>query len=472
MTELLHLENACGADRPVTSGFKRSLFVSLNPDLINDFGHFLNYEKRLREACSLADIEYVCFANDALTIDDSALIRVFKQDSGYFSLTRGSAVNEEKRISLELRDAVTSALQKLGLLGRHHEILLFLYCGSSSLAVTLAEQSWDSRIRVCINAFWDFLLPAARPVALSSLRLQKTVRLLAMSDLHADRLLAHTGLHFNSIPNPPPLLDDVRAYEEIRTQMGGLVRPLHTRVLVPGLMTIGKGKDSTLALFEVLQRQKTGGLEFVFRDRKRELPANEVSGVTVISGDLTDDGIVDLYRQTDFVYLPYDAATFGIRTSGALVDCLMFGAIPLVLQGTWLEHICERFDVGYVLADAQPETVFKAIDSLANRMYAERARVLIAGARYLSEHSWGHLLDVVREDDGHPVVAVATKQREQAPTLLAAGNKLLRDGHYEDAARVYEWLRAESPLKLYDFNFRLCQSRISQTPQDLLRTTA
>lgn len=472
MTELLHLENTCGAGRPVTSGSKRSLFVSLNPDLINDFGHFLNYEKRLREACSLADIEYVCFANDALTIDDASLIRVFKQDSGYFSLTRRSTVNDEKRIGLELRDAVTSALQKLDLLGHHDEILLFLYCGSSSLAVALAELNWDSRIRVCVNAFWDFLLPAARPLALSGLRLQKTVRLLAMSDLHADRLLSHTGLHFNWIPNPPPLLDDNRAYEEIRAQMRGLVRPHHTRVLIPGLMTIGKGKDSTLALYEALQRQKTSRLKFVFRDRKRELPANGVSGVTVISGDLTDDGIVDLYRQADFVYLPYDAATFGIRTSGALVDCLMFGAIPLVLQGTWLANICERFDVGYVLADAQPETVFKAIDSLANRMYAERARALIAGARYLSKHSWGRLLDVVRDDNGHSAVAVAPNPREQARTLLAAGNKLLRDGHYEDAARIYEWLRAESPLRIYDFNFRLCQRRISQAPKDFLRTTA
>lgn len=454
---LLRLENACLPGPPL--GGPRSLMVSVNPDLVNDFGHFLNYEKRIREACAEAGVAYRCLANRKLTIQDPDLVPTFDHDSGHFALVRRTAAAAEDAIARQFFEALRDALARLDP-DRHFErIWLFLYCGSSPLAARLVQFEWDARVHVCINAFWDFLLPDRRYAHAAVLPFQRQVRLLAMSELHSDEIRNGCGLRFDPIPNPPPLLRDAQAYDEIHAQANRIWRQQRLQVFLPGLMTMGKGEDTTHGLFRYLCGVGVPEWRFVFRDRLGALGKSASAGVSVVSGDLSDDEIAKLYRDSDFVVLPYEPGTFAVRTSGALVDALMFGAVPLVLTGTWLAHVCQWLGVGHVLPDMRPATVLQCISDGAARLPAERARVVVAAGRYLARHHWRKLVDTIAGDPYAELAASPRTVLRSEPSVLAVANRILRDGRTDDAARIYRWLQQGASLQIYERNLQLCERR-------------
>jgi len=454
-------------------GDGRVLFVSLNPDLTTDFGHFLNYERRLKECCEAAGAAYACFAHQRVQVDFPDVKSVFPSDSGYYSLTRSGALAARGAIVDEFWRAVDGALADLRSRARHDRVVLFLYCGSSMLATSLAERPWAADVDVVVNAFWDFLLPARTGYDhVARLAFQQRVRLLAMSELHGDEIFRDTGLRFEAIANPPPLMGDLEAREELRRHGGVASRPsaADLTLLVPGLMTSGKGKEPTLELYRHACASGRPGLRFVFRDRDRALGTERPATVEVLAGDLTDAQVKAAYRRADATLIPYGAPTFRVRTSGALVDCLCFGAVPLVVRGTWLADACERHDFGVVMDDAEPATVLRALEALRGRLPQERARLFRGAVHYLARHSWSRLFEIIARPAPAPsfVTAGATTARPPSVSLLAEANRLVRAGDYRTAARLFEWLARDSDLDLYRRNIELCARRSGIAAAELL----
>jgi hypothetical protein len=466
---LLRLESDALVQSAYECNGERELFVSVNPDLKTDFGHYLNYEKRLAEACDRLGLDYVGLASRELSVVHPGLVPTFDHDSGYYAMVRRSALGKEEAIAREFRQALLAALELQITSERWSRVHVFLYCGSSSLAVALAEMDWPECMNLCINAFWDFAKEGMGTPELSRLRFQRVVRLLAMSDLHADRWHAVTGLHFDWIPNPPPLLNDVETYSNIRRQFGAARVRDRLRVLVPGLMTVGKGCETTGALLEHLRQHGTIGRDYVFRDRKRELGVLPSDPVEVVTGDLSDDQVIELYRSSDVVFLPYEAPTFGVRTSGALVDTLVFGGVPLVLEGTWLAHQCRRFEVGRILPDGKPASVAAALAEIEAELEAERRRVQRAAALYFARNTWSTLLRlIVRPQNACEEPTSGNAAEPIAASLFAAANQMLRSGLYVEATQLYTWLSATLPLAVYHSNLQLCVKRSGRTVDELL----
>lgn len=466
---LLRLESDVLVQSAYERNGERELFVSVNPDLKTDFGHYLNYEKRLAEACARLGLDYIGLASHELSVEHPGLVPTFERDSGYYAMVRRSAIGKEGAIAREFRQALLAALEPSITSGRWSRVHVFLYCGSSWLALRLAEMNWPECMNLCINAFWDFAKEGMGLPQLSRLRFQRVVRLLAMSDLHADGWHAVTGLHFDWIPNPPPLLNDVETYSCIRRQFGAARDRDRLRVLVPGLMTVGKGRETTVALLEHLRQHGTLGRDYVFRDRKRELGVLPSDPVQVLTGDLSDDQVIELYRSSDVVLLPYEAPTFGVRTSGALVDALVFGAVPLVLEGTWLAYQCRQFGVGRVLPDARPETVVVALAAVEAELEAERRRVPRAAALYLAHNTWSALVQhVVRQQNACEQPGGGDSAKPFEASLFAAANSMLRLGQHAEAAQLYAWLSATLPLAVYHSNLQLCVKYSGRTVDELL----
>ncbi len=467
----LNVENIGFSGALSTPTGHKEILISINPDLTSDFGHFLNYERRIQKHCQDAKIDYRCFANCQLTVEDEGLLRVFEQDSGYYSLTRRGTVKHNEKIAEQFFDVVTTHIEQIEQDKRYDTIWLFLYCGSSLLASLLCDKPWDSRVRLCINAFWDFLLPkvAQRYNHVARLPFQNSVRLLAMSDLHQSEIIDATGLSLDWIPNPPPLHDDIQAYEEIRAQVGRRAMKNVVQILVPGLMTIGKGKSATIDLFEHVRTQQFAALSFVFRDRSGAFLSQATDSASICSGDLSDTGISELYRGSDFALLPYEPETFRVRTSGALVDCLMFGVVPLVLQDTWLAHICERYDVGLVLPDSDPETIMRIIEDALPSLEVEHQRVFVAAIKYLADQSWDRLFERIFEQEAAVMPSNTVMSMTPEQPLLRVANRLFREGRYVAAARIYHWLSEMSDLAMYRQNLESCTARIGISTEELLR---
>lgn len=473
----LSLDASDVAAAKVSNSSERVLFVSINPDLKTDRGHFLNYERRLRHCCEVSAIDYACFAHHDVQVELEGLRAVYSEESGHYSLIRADSMSQWKTILDPFHNDTVVALEQIVGSRSYRRIVLFVYCGSSLLASRLANLSWPSNVEIVVNSFWDFFIPADVGCGqMSRLSLQKQIRLLAMSGLHAKEIARDTGLWFDPIPNPPPLLSDMEA----RVELCHYGRRLETRhdnevtVFVPGLMTIGKGRECTGALFHHVRDTASAGLHFVFRDRSGVLNVPNSLYVEVIRGDLGDGTIKECYRRADVALLPYDSTIFRVRTSGALVDCFCFGTIPLVIQGTWLADVCERYDVGMVLPDSEPATVMSALAKLRPRLVHERRRLLRGAMGYIADNSWLELLKLVI---GGPAIfpyetTEVNCQHTPSESLLAEGNRLLRAGDFRTAAVVFDWLGRDAKLGIYSQNLELCSRRTGTSVESLVASNA
>lgn len=448
----------------------KRLVVSANPDLKTDYGHFLNYERRIKESCQALGAEYLCFANKAVEIIDSNIHPIFPHDSGYYSLVRKSARMHERQIAAEFAVLVQSHLSKLSNYRNFEQTVIFFYCGSSLLASYLCSASWDRRVVVVINAFWDFLLPNdfRNYEHVSRIAFQNQVKLLAMSEPHQEEIEGMSGLRFDWIPNPPPLLGDADASKATKDLIVARQGRLGVRVLLPGLMSQGKGREFTTAFCHLINEGRIGDVNYTVRDRLGSLPVSTSPKLKLLVGDFSVEEIICLYKESDFAILPYDAETFRVRTSGALIDCLVFGVVPIVLAGTWLAHICEHYGFGIILDSMVPEQVHKAVEKAALRLQKERTRLVPAAFRYLNDNSWGRLahciVDGCEVNNARPL----TVRDQLANSPFSEANRLYRSGAYCEAGRIYLWLSEAYDLPIYKNNLTWCARKVRLPVEDFI----
>lgn len=467
MRSLLNLENLRAVLNFKAGSPRRRLVVSVNPDLIKDFGHFLNYEHRIKECCEAVGATYVCFCNKKTDIQDQNLLPIFSNDSGYYSLTRRAAAGNEKKIADELFTIVQSELEKLpGWLG-YDDVYIFLYCGSSLLASYLSDCRWDRRVIFVINAFWDFLLPndfRGYP-HVARIMMQQRVRLLAMSELHQQEIERESGHRFDWIPNPPPLVNDEKALALIKAQASDRRGRQGCHILLPGLMSAGKGKDFTTEYCNFINGGGAGRFKYSVRDRLGVLPKSLSEQLELVIGDLSHEEVLQLYGRSDFAVLPYEPETFGVRTSGAIVDCLMLGVVPIVRDGTWLAYICKRYDFGIVLQNMAPSDV-QAVIEKTDREKA-RQKVTAAAFGYLNDNSWDRFGAVILTQKPRSPTHASTGSTTTA--TFADANRLLREGRYFEAGKIYQALSETAGLSIYKTNLAWCARKVGLSVDEFCR---
>lgn len=455
-TALLHIETKImGLKANNTNIKKNELFISINPDLKSDFGHYLNYERRLEHICHLKGIDYICFANLDVKVKHESILPVFEKDSGYFASVRKSTSGHEPK---EFQNILINTIKKLELANKYIRIHCFFYCGSSRLAFELTKLNWPFNFTLTVNSFWDFLAPEQTPNNLCAIKLQHWIKLLAMSDLQAEQWHAETGLYFDWIPNPSPLLDDYDSYMAIRSQMGDINTNPSKRILFPGLMTIGKGKESTKELLNYLELYGTTDYKFIFRDRNNDFSAIRHKNIHFITGDLSDADIIKLYRSCDIVVLPYEEDIFKMRTSGAFVDALFFGAVPLVMKNTWLSNQCQLLNAGLIIPDMNHKTILNSIADIYTCLKKYRSRSIRAAAAYLHSNSWDRLFSTaIRQHYYNTKNTNKGNNYTEVNSLLSSSNIMMRDKMYDEASYIYNWLKNSTPLNIYSMNMDICR---------------
>jgi hypothetical protein len=441
---------------------KKTLLVSVNPDLKSDFGHFLNYERRLSEVCDYNKIDYICLANEKFYSKDNRIKSIFIDDSGHYSLTRKSAQGNELKIAANFIEIVEKQIKDLDIESKYDNIIIFLYCGSSLLASYLCDFPSFNRWTCVINAFWDFLLPKnyLNYEHLVRIKFQNNIKLLGMSNLHCKEIFSKTGIDFNHIKNPPPLANDVSAADFIKTLWVEKAGREVECVFLPGLMTAGKGGDFTHALCDYIVKKNVNGLNFLIRDRRSELPKIENSSLCKLEGDFSDKEIAEFYRRADVAILPYDASTFSVRTSGAIVDCMLFGVIPIVQEGTWLANICSEFGFGRVLSEMTPDTVMSAMIDIKSNINNDRYYLMIGSLKYLSLNSW---IGLVGDLLSYNITEQCANgyEEEKYEGLFPLSNALYRKGYYKEAAAGYAWLLNEGCISAYKSNLSMSLKKLN-----------
>ena len=441
MREFLDLENMEQIYAGQRIAAQSSLFISLNPDLITDIGHYYNYEKRMRERCLDLGWDYLCFANSEVAIDDDWLWPVFQARSGDYALVVSSARGREAVIGQAFASSVRGGVQRLQDDKTYERVVIFMYCGSSLLAYKLSQHIWPSNTSIVINSFWDFLLPVEmqKYEHLAVIRSHSTVHVLAMSDLHREEIYGSSGYEVDHIPNPSPLLDDATARATLLSQVAQRPSRQGTCVFIPGLMTSGKGAGFTRQLIKAVRSGAADEFRFIVRDRGGEFERESVRNMEFVTGDLSEAAVCRLYETADFAILPYEEEVFALRTSGALVDCMMFGVVPVVAAGTWLAHTCTKHCLGVVLQEMSVESAIEAIRRARCDMREAMLSTLSGGARYLAANSWAALIMSVTREQTR-LSLPCTQETMSSRSLFSEANRLYKEGNYWEAATITKWL--------------------------------
>lgn len=410
-------------------------FISLNPDLRTDFGHFLNYEKRLSEQCALRNIKYYCLANtEAVANLPIESINIFKNDSGYYSLLRKSSKGYEAAIINEFITTLKEAFDILGLSGKKN--ICFLYCGSSKLAAELAKTFNIYNTTLVINFFWDFIDSKNDYSYLSALAYNPSIIPLAMSHLHAEQINDITGFNYDFIPNPPPLYSDSEAVNLIKRNLCS--KPTITKnIYLPSLLSDGKGLEQTIGIIN--DHPINSAVKLKIRDRTGILSTNKAAltnkNITLIKGDLSDNEIIEIYQASDFVLIPYEEKTFKYRTSGVLVDCLVHSCIPIVNEGTWLSDICKKYDFGIIIKRGAS---VGRLDDLYKRDIIElKQKTSVAAINYMATHSWSNMFDLFIREDNKSRNTLNRFNLGAVTRIVPLANKLFNDGDFYNAILAY-----------------------------------
>lgn len=384
----------------VRAQLQDTIFVSVNPDLKNAFGHFRLYEKQLEKHVRQLGGEYFCLAgreyNDAKAAN---WIPTFSKVASIYAMANAEGRRDERATAAKFLSEFREGLAKVRADGRERKrVVVFFYCGSARLASWLATSFADEDVYLTINGFWDFNDPAWTDGALyPPLKLSRNVRFLACSSVAADMLSNQTGLTFPWIPNPMPGFSDKDVLDKIGRiyPKGGKPRPT---VFFPTLPSVGKGADAVSDFFPALSLDDFSRFTFIVRDSAGSLapvldqrfPGHD--NIEILPKVVSDEALDAAFRRADIVVIPYNKDVFGFRTSGILVDTLVYGAVPVVLDNTWLSSICRQYDAGVIVEDASAPRLIEAVRRARADLPALQRASRRAAYGYCADNTWMGLL--------------------------------------------------------------------------------
>ncbi len=375
------------------------LYVSVNPDLQTHYGHFLHYERRMKEVFDANNCHFICLSNIALKgINADFIIPTFTNDSGYYSFYRASAKSlcwdkATSEFLYMLASSVNSYVEKKN--KKFTGIKFFMYTGSVRLAYQLSKVFNEPKSTFAINGFWDFLSLADESDSMyfRRIKLNSKVRFVSMSDKYSKHIFEVTNFLFDFIPNPPPLCSDKEAVLRIKKSCLRENNGAQINVYMPSLLSDGKGSEVTQGLIDLINN--TNGITFFIRDKTNKLNKVKYNNVNYLTGDLNDDEVFHLYETCDFVLIPYDSKTFQMRTSGVIVDCLLFGSIPIVFEDTWMAHICKKHNFGIIVTGNSSKAMLNALLNNISQLKTLRGEMYRAALNYLTDNSWSYLTQKV-----------------------------------------------------------------------------
>ncbi|MFH7321495.1 FkbM family methyltransferase, partial [Desulfurivibrio sp. D14AmB] len=165
-------------------------------------------------------------------------------------------------------------------------------------------------------------------------------------------------------------------------------------------------------------------------------PLSGIEGVEVVEGELTDDEFLKLFARSDIVVLPYTPDAFALRTSGLLIDAMYFGIPCVVIRGTWLGNLTERFGNGAVVDELSATSLVAGVREVAADYESYRLRAREAGKKYFLNNSWSAFSRFLRGLDGSKC---GSHDAEAAPLL--GPNSREQKAHWDETygiARLFQ----------------------------------
>lgn len=391
----------------------------IDPDGKDWSGHYMAYNEKIVKSLAAkgAEVKIVCRKDLAPEILNSR--------PHYFPVLTahsweiGHRRNNEEFIAAFERELFPIVKAESA---RRRSVLIYMYFGSIEHVSTLAklcmlypEVSINVNLHYTsyrIAAPWwiDLWRPWFQWLDNTAERIVATV---PTAELQAD-LADAMGCIFDVAPHPSTGIDDSQFLDFARASD----RPTAHRdlnVLFPSAPRLEKGYLASVECARLLasasriritiRHAPTSSTPEEISKRLEGMPSN----VEVISGVLGNDEFVQLFRSSDIVVLPYSANGFAKRTSGLLIDALYCAVPCVVVTGTWLARLVDRYSCGIVVADDKPETLRDGILKLQADYQEFLAKARQASISYFQNNSWSALAGSVLTSQGGAASAMSRK---------------------------------------------------------------
>jgi hypothetical protein len=346
---------------------ENDIIVSINPDLQDEFGHFLHYDLRLREAFG-DNMPFIslCSKDCKLDIPNILFRPLFTTNTWKFRK------NDKKSEFNLFVDTLTEELKDLKLL--KGQFRLFMYTGDirylSALFIAITHvksRKWS----LSINLFWAHfdVFEENFTKTLKFDTYKKILDLVTLLDknigvfVDSKQLQSKFNTDFNinlplwpmiGVTNYPASSDSKENNNEQIT------------VFCPATGQYAKGFDKFCQLIELynkLHKNDNDDVNFIVRNLFRDSKKNNQNltvflenishykNVKILDGILTEKKYVHYFGTSDIILLPYRSDKFYSRTSGCLVDALYFKKVLVVANGTWMGNYVKDFNAGETYID-------------------------------------------------------------------------------------------------------------------------
>lgn len=372
--------------------------IIVDPDGLTRSGHHIPFNDHLANAFEEqgAEVSVLCNKRIEKGILDSRpyylpTLSVHTWEFARLSPEQKRVEKFVEEVQCGLRDAYSP----------EHNNIVYMYTGSVQHVDALAKVTRPyQNVFVHVNLFWNFNFD------LSNDRWVKTWKgLFEWLDVSAPHVVVTAptrqaqrefaelfGVILEVAPHPSTLvLEPTGAYVR---KVGG--RESKTTVLFPGGARHEKGFPDSIEAVRQLGKFKELRTRLRYnvvqstpedlRGGVGQLPDN----ASLVTGELTDEGLIDLIKESDVVVLPYSPSAFSKRTSGILIDALMLGVPVVVQEGTWLADLVNRYRFGAVVPNTDAETLVNGILEVRRNLewYKDRARE--AAVLYADRNNWSY----------------------------------------------------------------------------------
>jgi FkbM family methyltransferase len=410
-----------------------SAAVVVDPDAKSWAGHYMAYNEKLSTQLERDGLDVAVICRKDLAADILAARPNYVPILTAHSWEVGNRAENGKFVEAfesEIGFAVAQYMAK-----RSEPVLLYMYCASLEHAEVLERlvQRFP-QLTVNVNLFWlSFKLTPEYALKWKPFieRLDgnsgvgNLVATLPTVELR-DHLAELTGCILQVAPHPSTGVSD-KSFEELSRGVSCKVGVPTLNVLFPSAPRPEKGYLTSIESVRLLC-EEAGRFRPIIRHaptfstpKQFIQPLANVGSAEVVEGELTDDEFLKLFSRSDIVVLPYTPDAFAERTSGLLIDSMYFGIPCVVIRGTWLGNLTERFGSGVVVDELSATNIVAGVREIAANYEAYRLRARQAGNKYFAENSWSAFskflrgstdLERVRNDIG-VVMLVGPNSREK-----------------------------------------------------------
>jgi FkbM family methyltransferase len=384
--------------------------VSLNPNLRNNYGHLLGYDEGLREAARASGAHFltlgsVNFHGAHADLDGAEiLIEPAFSDNVYAALTRKLADVDQAAVLNFEREFETAVVRHK----REHagkRLAYYLYMGSLPHAVAVASVcARHPEIAATVNTFGECIMDCVRDghidqwtAFLQSAAQQANFAVLAITPQLLRDVRTRCGVDLRLCPHPTAAFPDALFAAWIK-QLERAPLPLQpNRLVFPGGFWGEKNFDLTCDIARDAAAKgyacavRTGPLESANRQQLEARRAIAPFARTA-DGVLSDEDYRALFHDADIAVLTYRRADWRMRNSSVVVDCLYAGLPMVVVSGTWLSDLVEKFGCGEVVQEETAGAFMAAVERIRAAYPSYRKRTIAAARTYQNANSFADVL--------------------------------------------------------------------------------